>query len=66
VQWGIENRPQSRFDLRAKQTQLFETRFPGVKVDPVVNGSDLNRIKATPAAGTVRGGRPAPPPAVPP
>jgi multiple sugar transport system substrate-binding protein len=52
VQWGIENGPQTRFDLRSKQVQLFEARFPGVKVDQVVNGSDLNRIKATLAAGT--------------
>jgi len=52
VQWGIENGPQSRFDLRAKQVQLFEARFPGVKVDQVVNGSDVNKIKATLAAGT--------------
>jgi multiple sugar transport system substrate-binding protein len=52
IQWGIENGPQNRFDLRNKQVQLFEAKFPGIKVDQVVNGSDVNKIKSTMAAGT--------------
>jgi len=52
IQWGIENGPQNRFDLRSKQTQMFEAKFPGIKVDQVVNGSDINKIKAMMAAGT--------------
>jgi multiple sugar transport system substrate-binding protein len=51
IQWGIENGPQTRFDLRNKQVQLFEAKFPGIKVDQVVNGSDVNKIKSTMAAG---------------
>src|SRR5688500_12956922 len=52
VQWGIEGSPQNRLDLRSKQVQMFEAKFPGIKVDQVVGGSDVNKIKATMAAGT--------------
>src|SRR5687768_17642622 len=52
VQWGIEGSPQSRLDLRTKQVQLFEAKFPGIKVDQLVRRRTAYEIKATMAAGT--------------
>ncbi len=50
IQWGIET-GQTRLDLRDRQVKMFEAKFPGSRVDQVVNGSDLNKIKSTMAAG---------------
>ena len=51
VQWGIET-GQTRLDLRNRQTQMFEKQFPGIKVEQIVNGSNVDKIKSTIAAGT--------------
>jgi multiple sugar transport system substrate-binding protein len=50
VQWGVET-GQTRLDLRNKQVQMFEAKFPNIKVEQVVDGSNLNKIKSTMAAG---------------
>jgi multiple sugar transport system substrate-binding protein len=51
LQWGIAT-GQTRVELRTRQVQMFEAQFPGIKVELVVGGSDVNKIKAGMAAGT--------------
>jgi multiple sugar transport system substrate-binding protein len=51
LQWGTAS-GQTRVDLRTQQVAMFERQFPGIKVENVVGGSDVNKIKAGMAAGT--------------
>lgn len=51
LQWGVSG-GQTRVELRTKQSQMFEAKFPGIKAELIVGGSDLNKIKAGMAAGT--------------
>lgn len=51
LQWGTST-GQTRLELRTKQVEMFERQFPGIRVENVVGGSDVNKIKAGMAAGT--------------
>ena len=50
LQWGIAT-GQTREELRRRQVELFERQFPGIKVELIVGGSSVDKIKAGMAAG---------------
>src|SRR5438105_2914216 len=51
VRWGTETRD-ARDQLRRRQKAMFEQQFPNLKLELVVGGDDLTKIKAGIAAGT--------------
>jgi multiple sugar transport system substrate-binding protein len=50
VQWGVET-GQTRLALRQAQAKMFEAQFPNIKLEQVVGGDSLDKIKSTMAAG---------------
>ena len=50
--WGGSGNSASRIALHRQQADLFERKFPGIKVEIVPDGENLDKIKAGLAAGT--------------
>jgi multiple sugar transport system substrate-binding protein len=52
LQWGGTGNSASRLALLQQQAELFQSKFPGIKVEVVPGGDSLDKIKAGLAAGT--------------
>jgi multiple sugar transport system substrate-binding protein len=50
--WGGTGSTASRVALLQKQAELFQGKFPGIKVEIIPGGDDLDKIRAGIAAGT--------------
>jgi multiple sugar transport system substrate-binding protein len=52
LQWGGSGNSQTRIGVHRQQAEMFERRFPGIKVEIIPDGENLDKIKAGLAAGT--------------
>jgi ABC-type glycerol-3-phosphate transport system substrate-binding protein len=51
LRWAATDTDPSRIEQQKRQAQVFERQFPGSKVDIVLDGENLDKLKAMVAAG---------------